>query len=348
MQQSRLQQILLAPDKVDWLDLAQQAHALRVQRFGLKTSFVETHNINFTNVCTLGCAFCAFAHAPSSPEAVRFSQEQIIQKLGSVPNLSEVCLQGGIDPHYGYQDYLGLVQVIRKNFPKIHIHAFSPQEVHHLTEISKKSLEQVMLDLKQAGVNSLPGTAAEILVDEVRQSICPQKISSQRWLDIVKLAHQLGLPTSATILFGHIETPDQIATHFQKIRALQEQTGGFTEFVLLPFIPYHTRLGKNQAMISLEKIKQLVILARLFFDQTIPHIQMSWPKVGLEFALQMLACGSNDVGGTLHEENISRLAGSKVGGFCSKADLAQGILKAGFLPWERDTLYQKVPALAMA
>jgi CofH subfamily radical SAM domain protein len=265
-----------------------------------------------------------------------------------VSELSEVCLQGGIDPHYAYKDYLELVRVIRKNFPRIHIHAFSPQEVHHLTEISENSLEQVLLDLKQAGVNSMPGTAAEILVDAVRQKICPQKINTQRWLDIVKHAHQLGLRTSATILFGHIETPAQIATHFQKIRTLQEQTGGFTEFVLLPFIPYHTRLGKNQGMISLEKIKQLVILSRLFFDQTIPHIQMSWPKVGLDFALQMLACGANDVGGTLHEESIARLAGSTQGEFLSRAQLIEGIRSQGFAPWERDTVYQKIPAHALA
>ena len=240
--------------------------------------------------------------------------------------------------------YFDLIKTVRNNFPKLHIHAFSPQEIYELSDATGKTYVQVIEKLVNCGVNSLPGTAAEILAEETRKKICPQKINTAEWAEIIKTAHILGVKTSATVLFGHIESSVDLAYHLSIIRRLQDETGGFTEFIALPFISPKTSLGKSingNKVIGEKRVFKFYAILRLYLDN-FKNIQTSWPKIGVPAALKSLDCGINDFGGTLMEENITKSAGGQFGEFLEEKEIINLIKQAGKIPLRRDTVYNYI------
>jgi CofH subfamily radical SAM domain protein len=269
----------------------------------------------------------------------------MLQKIEETPDISEVCIQGGINPHLDISYYLDFLRQIKKHYPALHIHGISPQEIHSLAERAGWSLGRAIQTLMEAGLDSMAGTAAEILVDPVREKIAPSKIPSARWVEIVKTAHFLGLPSTATILFGHIESGLDILEHLDLLREIQKETRGFTEFIPLPFIPYRTRLGSDFSLAQTApwlRIKRFYALARIYLFPTFKNIQTSWVKLGVGRALQTLEVGVNDFGGTLFEENITRSAGGNFGEYLSEEEIRKSLLQAGKVPVPRDTLYHWV------
>ena len=267
----------------------------------------------------------------------------MVDRVAATPGITEVCIQGGLNPDVGLDFVVDLVARVHDAFPDVHIHAFSPMELDYYADKSGASLDDEIEQLKDAGWGSMCGTAAEILVDSVREVICPDKISSARWREIVETVHTHDVMSSATILIGHVEEPRHVMQHLETIRSIQKNTRGFTEFIPLPFMPYRTKLGKEQditRMISAEECFRLYAVSRLYFAETIRNIQVSWVKLGLDAAIESLGLGVNDMGGTLFEENITRLAGGEHGEYLSIEALFAGIRKAGRTPRRRTTLYE--------
>ena len=254
---------------------------------------------------------------------------------------TEVCIQGGLHPGLRLDFYTDMLRALRERFPQLHTHAFSPMEVKWLAEKEHISVAEVLTELKRAGLSSMPGTAAEILDDEVRQKICPQKLSTAEWVQVITTAHRLGIPTTSTMMFGHVETWADRVEHMQVILDIQKETGGFTEFVLLPFVPWNTALGRQFAItpISLAEVLKVTTYARLFFGKDLVNIQGSWVKSGVEGMQKALCCGANDFGGTLMEESISRSAGATHGQRLTREQIEAAITAVGRIPAERDTLY---------
>lgn len=327
--------------------LFQAADAERRRLVGDRVTYVINRNINFTNVCSNACGFCAFRRDRNDGEAFTLSVDEVLSKAAEAVacRATELCLQGGVHPDFGLHTYVGLVRELRAAFPRLHLHAFSPMEVAHAARQSAASIERTLVALRDAGVGSMPGTAAEILDDEVRRRICPGKLTTSEWLCVVTAAHRLGLRSTATIMFGHIETGAHQARHLWLLRELQERTGGFTEFIPLPFVPYKApmvkTLGINPKTAPVQVLRLLAV-SRLFFRQTIPNLQVSWPKVGLSLAERSLSCGVNDLGGTLMEESISRLAGAMHGERVTPEELRAVAIRAGRTPAQRTTLYELV------
>lgn len=323
-------------------ELRAEAHGAKLALFGPRVTYVHNRNANFTNVCVVDCKFCGFYRKSGEPEAYTHSIEEILRRVASTPEITEVCLQGGINPELPPDYYFQLLRRLKAFNPSLHLHAFSPQEVHVLSARMSRSVAETLAMLKDAGLDSMPGTAAEILVDEVRKVICPSKISTFRWRQIVKTAHRLGIPTSATIMFGHVESQAHRVAHLSLLRSIQETTGGFTEFIPLPFMPYRTRLGQDYSIETppeLEAYWRMLAASRLYFDSLIPHVQVSWVKVGLEAAKRALTGGVDDFSGTLHEERITSSAGGTHGQCLSREEMREAIRSAGMVPAERDTLY---------
>ena len=309
-------------------------------------TFVHNRNINYTNICQNRCLFCAFRRNRFATDGFALSVEEILNKIASTPGITEVCIQGGILPELNFSYILEMLQAIKAAYPQIHIHAFSPMEIKYFAEVSGSSIASVIEKLMEYGLGSIPGTAAEILDDGVRQMICPEKLSVAEWVNIITTAHQTGLPSTATILLGHIETARQIACHMGIIREIQRKTGGFTEFIPLIFVPYGTALGKKfgiKTTLSFEKVLKFYALSRIYFYGLIPNIQSSWPKLGLENAVRCLSAGVNDLGGTLYEENITRTAGGNFGQKVSLEEFREQVIKVGKTPQLRDTLYHLLP-----
>ncbi|MFX1389617.1 MAG: 7,8-didemethyl-8-hydroxy-5-deazariboflavin synthase subunit CofH [Promethearchaeota archaeon] len=311
---------------------------------GLVT-FVVNRNINFTNICHQGCLFCSYSVSKTSEEGYLLSIDEIKEKVKEAikNNCSEVCIQGGIHPDLSFNYYLDILSTIKNLNKNIHIHAFSPQEIFYMSQISQNSIEDILKELIKAGLDSMPGTAAEILVDEIRKIICPRKITTKQWVEIISTAHKLKIPTTSTIMYGHIEELHHRIKHLEVIRNIQKETGGFTEFVPLPFVkkkPILARL-KNfplQASYGMDDLR-LFCVARLYFRNYIDNIQCSWVKLGPKFAQVSLNYGVNDFSGTLMEENISKSAGSEFGEYLSQEEIINIIHKAGKKPAQRDTLY---------
>jgi 7,8-didemethyl-8-hydroxy-5-deazariboflavin synthase CofH subunit len=327
------------------IELFALARELNRQLNGNRVTYVKNRNLNFTNICTIKCKFCGFCREEQDAEAFTLTVEEMLQKIEETPDISEVCIQGAINPHLDISYYLDFLRQIKKNYPSLHIHGISPQEIHSLAEKAGWSLEKVVQTLMEAGLDSMAGTAAEILVDPVREKIAPSKIPSARWVEIVKTAHFLGLPSTATILFGHIESGMDILEHLDLLREIQKETRGFTEFIPLPFIPYRTRLGSDFSLSKTApwlRIKRFYALARIYLFPTFKNIQTSWVKLGVDRALQTLELGVNDFGGTLLEENITRSAGGNFGEYLSEEEIRKRLLQAGKVPVKRDTLYHWV------
>jgi len=326
---------------------AEAARLCRLRHHGIVT-YVVNRNANFTNICNVGCAFCGFQRRAGDQDAYRHSPQAITRRLLETPGITEVCLQGGIDPAWTLDHALDLLRTIKAALPNIHIHAFSPMELEHLRRQCGWPLDDVLRALRDAGLGSIPGTAAEILVDRVRREVSGNKLGTTRWIEIIRTAHRLGIRSTATIMVGHIETWDDIRTHFGILAAIQRDTGGFTEFVPLAFVPYQNRLGRRLApdgdfrafeAALRTRLERLYPLARVVFDGLIPHLQTSWVKLGPELAAQSLHWGCNDFGGTLYEESITRSSGGTHGECLEPARIEALIRSAGFTPRQRTTLY---------
>ena len=308
-------------------------------------TFVVNRNINFTNICFQGCKFCSFSLTPNDEDAFLLTIDNIREKVieAKNANCTEVCIQGGINPELDFDYYLDILKTVKDVDSKIHTHAFSPQEVFYMSKLYGDTIKNTLKELKNAGLDSMPGTAAEILVDEVRRIVCPNKITTAQWIDIITTAHNSGIPTTSTIMYGHIEDLKDRISHLEVLRNIQRDTYGFTEFVPLPFIkerPLLSRLENNPLKPSygMDDLK-LFCVARIFLDNYIENVQCSWVKLGPKFAQVSLNYGVNDFSGTLMEENISRSAGSEFGQYLSPEEIILIIRNAGKQPAERDTLY---------
>ena len=333
-------------------DLARIADTLRRQLMGDVVTYVVNRNINFTNVCAGSCRFCAFRRSPNSREAYLHSIEEIVERARSAVEIgaTELCIQGGLHPELGLDFYAGLLRALKRSFPDVHTHAFSPMEVFWITQRTGAGLAYVLATLRDSGLDSMPGTAAEILDDEVRRLLCPEKLTTAQWVEVVTTAHRMGMPTTATMMFGHIETWQHRVRHLEVIRNIQRETGGFTELVLLPFMPGQTPLARRHGLgpVPVDDVLKLTAYCRLFLGKELPNIQNSWVKIGVAGVQRSLHCGANDFGGTLMEENISRCAGAGHGQFLSAQAIEDAIRQAGRVPVQRDTLYRPVTRAAPA
>jgi FO synthase len=320
------------------------ADDLRREMVGKEVTFVVNRNINVSNVCVVGCAFCGFGQGKRSPDAYEHDREEFVGRVrGAVDyGATELCIQSGIHPDWTLADYLGWLRLAKETAPEIHLHAYSPMEVAHMCDISGLPPAEVFARLRDAGLGSTPGTAAEVLHDGVRERISPNKLPVARWVEIVEACHDAGLHSTATVMFGHIEEPWELAEHMRVVRELQERTGGITEFVPLSFIPFQTLLGRTHGVeeISREENLKHTAVFRLALGETVASLQASWVKMGLDAATESLRWGVNDLGGTLMEESISRLAGSYHGTRLDPDELVAAAHAAGRPAAERTTLYE--------
>ena len=320
------------------------ADELRAELAGDTVTFVVNRNLNVSNVCTVGCAFCGFGQTKRSADAYEHSREEVVERVRDAVayGATEICLQSGIHPDWGLEDYLGWLELIRETAPQLHLHAYSPMEIAHLADVSGLGLDVLFVRLREAGLGSTPGTAAEILDDGMRARISPNKLTAGRWVEVIEASHRAGLRSTATVMFGHIETPHELATHLRVVRELQERTGGITEFVPLSFIPFQTRLGRTHGVTEISRAENLKHTAvfRLALGRSIASLQASWVKMGLDAATEALSWGVNDLGGTLMEESISRMAGSQHGTRIDPPELIAAAHAAGRPAAERTTLYE--------
>ncbi len=325
-------------------DLRQAADALRAELAGETVTFVVNRNLNISNICVVGCAFCGFGQGRRSPDAYEHDEREFATRVQAAVEYgaTELCIQSGIHPDWGLADYEHWLRIAQSLAPELHLHAYSPMEVAHMCDVSGLAAGEVFERLIAAGLGSVPGTAAEILHDGVRTRISPNKLPAERWVEIIEAAHRGGLRSTATVMFGHIEEPWELAEHMRVVRDLQERTGGLTEFVPLSFIPFHTLLGRTHGVteISAEENLKHTAVFRLALGRTVRNVQASWVKMGLEAATESLRWGVNDLGGTLMEENISRLAGSYHGARLDPDDLVAAAHRAGRPAAERTTLYE--------
>ncbi len=332
------------PEVIEEMRLA--ADELRAELAGDVATFVVNRNINFTNVCVVGCAFCGFGQGKRSPDAYLVEEEDFAARVQEAIDFgaTEICMQGGIHSDYTLEDYGRWLRFAKECAPDIHLHAYSPMEVHYMCERSGRTPDSVFEYLIECGLGSTPGTAAEVLDDGVRQRISPNKLPVARWVEIIEASHRAGLRSTSTVMFGHIEEPRELARHMRIVRELQVRTGGITEFVPLSFIPFNTLLGRTHGVeeISSEDNLKHTAAFRLALGKTIPNLQASWVKMGLDAATESLRWGVNDLGGTLMEENISRMAGSHHGVKLEPGQLIDAARRAGRTPAQRTTLYEIV------
>ena len=335
----------------DLVAINELADDVRKQLVGDDISFVINRNINYTNVCTFKCRFCAFSKGPLSlnlrgdPYLLTLDEVSERVREAEAKGATEVCLQGGIHPKFDGDYYIDVVAAVRAGSPKIHIHAFSALEVFEGARRSEQDLATYLTRLKDAGLKTLPGTAAEILDDEVRKILCPDKINSDQWLEVHRTAHSVGLNSNITIMFGAVEGVDSWATHLIRTRDLQKETGGFTEFVPLPFVHMATPIfinGKSRRGPTFREALLMHSVARLHYATLINNIQVSWVKMGIEGSRRILQAGANDLGGTLMDENISRAAGAVHGQEMDVDTLKDLVSPLGRPLVQRSTLYQAI------
>jgi 5-amino-6-(D-ribitylamino)uracil---L-tyrosine 4-hydroxyphenyl transferase len=329
----------------DLLALAKVADELRRRTVGDRITYVVNRNLNFTNICIVGCSFCGFSRGPDSPDAYFHSTDALLAKsLEAVERgATEVCIQGGLPKDLDGYYYVQLVRAIKERLPELHVHAYSPMEITYGIEKTRMPLSEYLLMLKEAGLNSIPGTAAEILDDSVRRSLSPNKLKVRQWIEVIKTAHSLGIPSTSTMMYGHTERPEHWVRHMLLLREIQKETGGFTEFVPLGFIHSQTKLfqiGGARAGHSPDEDIIVHALARVLLHGYIPNIQVSWVKLGYEQSLACLEAGANDFGGTLMEESISKAAGANFGEYVSPGEFRALIRTIGRIPAERSTTYK--------
>jgi FO synthase len=328
--------------------IARVADTLRSRACGDQVTYVINRNINYTNQCYFRCGFCGFSRGPKS---LKMRDDPYILNIHEVVHRSveawergatEVCLVGGIHPSFTGDFYAGVVEAVKARLPEMHIHGFTPLEVWQGAQTLGVSVRDFLTRLRDAGLGTLPGTAAEILDDQVRLHLCPDKIRTAEWAEVMITAHELGLRTTSTIMFGHIDNPRAWAKHYEVLRQIQRRTGGITEFVPLPFVhmgaPIYLQ-GRSRPGPTWDECVLIHAVARIAFDGLIPNIQASWVKLGLEGGERLLAAGCNDIGGTLMNESISRASGASHGQLATPEELAATTRRAGRVPARRNTVY---------
>ena len=336
---------LLQATGADFQALLRAGDVARADDRGDDVSFVICRNINFTNVCYVGCTFCGFSRHREEPDAYDRDMATLVEKAEDavLRGATEVCIQGGIHPGKDHNHYREILLAIKRAFPELHIHAFSPEEIDFSHRKSGMPLHDYLAWLRDAGLGTIPGTAAEILDDEIRKVISPNKLRRDRWVEIVTAAHESGLRSTATVMYGHIETPGHVARHLGLIREIQRRTGGFTEFVPLGFIHEKNVLFNHMDArpgASVSEDLRLIAVSRLFLRPWIRNIQMSWVKLGPKVAQISLQCGANDFGGTLMEESISRESGADFGENLPAEQMRRLIREMGRVPVQRSTTYE--------
>jgi len=337
--------VLLSAEGADFFALLRAADLARSDDNGDDVSYVVVRNINFTNVCYVGCTFCGFSRHRDEADAYDHPLEVLLEKARDAVarGATELCIQGGIHPAKDHTHYRDILLAMKREFPEIHLHAFSPEEIDFGHRKSGMELHDYLCWLMDAGLGTIPGTAAEILDDSVRAIVSPRKLATARWIEIVKAAHSVGLRSTATLMYGHIETIDQVAAHLDLLREIQKETGGFTEFVPLGFIHERNILFNHMNArpgASMPEDLRMIAVARLFLRPWISNIQMSWVKMGPKLAQMALLAGANDFGGTLMEESISRESGSHFGENLPQEEMRRLIRAVGRTPVERSTTYE--------
>lgn len=331
----------------DLLGLLVAANLLRAELVGNIVTYVVNRNINFTNICFVGCKFCAFSRGPREADAYFHDLDVMAQKAVEAWQLgaTEVCIQGGLPrdlPRFYYRDIL---RAVKQAVPQMHIHAFSPMEIVYGVELTGMPLSDYLAMLRDNGLGTLPGTAAEILDDQVRHILSANKLSTAQWIEVIRAAHRCGIRTTSTLMYGHSETPEHWVRQIRLLRDIQSETGGFTEFVPLGFIHQNTILfqqGLSRPGPTLAEHLKIHALARVLLAGSIHNIQVSWVKLNRNLSQLCLHAGANDYGGTLMEENISREAGATAGQYTSPEDFQAMILEAGRIPAERNTTYTRM------
>lgn len=345
---TREQYLLLAhAEGDDLLGLLVAANELRRELAGNFVTYVVNRNINFTNICFVGCKFCAFSRGPREHDTYFHTPEKVAEKAIEAWELgaTEVCIQGGLPrelPPFYYRDIL---RAVKRALPGMHIHAFSPMEIVYGVELTGMPLADYLSMLRDNGLDTLPGTAAEILDDQVRHVLSRNKLSTDQWKEVITTAHRIGIRSTSTLMYGHIETPAHWVNQIFLLREIQQQTGGFTEFVPLGFVHQNTLLfhqGLARSGPTLAEHLKIHALARVMLAGSINNIQVSWVKLNRSLSQLCLHAGANDYGGTLMEENISREAGATAGQYTSPEDFQSMILEAGRIPAERNTSYTRI------
>jgi len=321
------------------------ADQLRRETVGDAITYVVNRNINFTNVCFVGCSFCGFGRGPAAPDAYSLSFEEVVRRAREAweRGATEVCVQGGLPRDLHGFFYRDLLRAIKRAIPEMHVHAFSPMEIDYGVTKTGMALRDYLRMMKDEGLGSIPGTAAEILDDRVRKELSPNKLPAGRWVEIITTAHELGIPTTSTMMYGHVEQPADWVRHILLLRTIQKRTGGFTEFVPLGFIHENTRLYRHGgARPGAKREEHLLVhaLARVLLHAAIRNLQVSWVKLGFETSLACLQAGANDFSGTLMEESISKAAGATFGEYVSPEEFRARIRSIGRIPAERTTTYK--------
>src|SRR5437764_9017366 len=331
----------------DLLGLLVAADILRCELSGNIVTYVANRNINFTNICFVGCKFCAFSRGPRESDTYFLDPEQVAEKaiqaweLGS----TEVCIQGGLPRGLSPLYYRDILRAVKSAVPGMHIHAFSPMEIVYGVELTGMSLRDYLSMLRDNGLGTLPGTAAEILDDEVRHVLSRNKLSTAQWQEVIRTAHSCGIRSTSTLMYGHVETPEHWVNQLLLLRSIQNETGGFTEFVPLGFVHQNTLLfhqGLSRPGPTLVEHVKIHALARFMLAGSINNVQVSWVKLNSKLSKLCLQAGANDYGGTLMEENISREAGATAGQYTSPEDFQSLIRQIGRIPAERNTLYSRI------
>ncbi len=345
--------VLLRVEDEDLRALIAAADHIRREDVGDEVTYVVNRNINFTNICFVNCQFCAFKRQRWEDDAYDHGMDAILAKVEEAISrgATEVCMQGGINPQMSAFHYRDVLVAIKTAFPQIHMHAFSPMEILYGSRRTNMSFEDYLSMLRDAGLGSVPGTAAEILDDEIREILSHKKVDVETWVDIISTAHRVGIPTTSTIMYGHVESLDHIAAHLDLLRRMQRETRGFTEFVPLRFIYENTILyqrGLVKPTPQGASDLRMYATCRLFFRGDIDNLQTSWVKLGHELSAATLAAGVNDFGGTLMEESISREAGADAGEYTTAEEIEDLIRSMGRIPRQRSTLYGEISAPAAA
>jgi FO synthase len=325
--------------------LAAVAEHLRRETVGEVVTYVVNRNINFTNICFVGCSFCGFGRGPQAADAYSLSFEEVACRAQEAWDCgaTEVCIQGGLPRDLDGFFYRDLLRTIKRAIPGMHVHAFSPMEIAYGVLKTGMQLGDYLRMMKDEGLGSIPGTAAEILDDHIRLRLSPNKLPVARWVEIISTAHELGIPSTSTMMYGHVEEPADWVRHLLLLRSIQKRTGGFTEFVPLGFIHQNTRLYKHGGArpgAMRDEHLRVHALSRVLLHGAIPNIQVSWVKLGIDASLACLQAGANDFGGTLMEENISKAAGATFGEYVSPEEFRVHIRKIGRVPAERSTTYK--------
>ncbi len=322
--------------------IAYLAHIKRKILHGKQTTYVLNQHINYTNICVNGCKFCAFSRKKDQPGAFELTIQDIKNKIleNITSPIKEIHIVGGCHPDFDLSYYIEILKTIRELRPDVTLKCFTAVEIEHIAMTSKISIKDVLIKLKQAGLDMMPGGGAEIFDPRIRNKICPEKISGDKWLEIIEIAHKLGIRSNCTMLFGHIESIEHRIDHLDRLRRLQDKTNGFVCFIPLPFLPKHSKLNIQKSISGIEKLKTIA-LSRIMLDN-IPHIKSYWIMLGIKLAQMALYFGANDLDGTVVEEKIGHMAGADSPNILTKNELIDMIKECDLVPVERNGLFEKV------